>query len=128
MLKVVCALIKKNNKVLIARRKTGDEYVLGKWEFPGGKVDLNEIDEDAIKREIKEELEINVKAKSLIATTTHKYPSKVVELKLYECDYISGSIKLHDHTDYAWVSIDDLLSYDLAIADISLVKNIMNIE
>ena len=128
MLKVVCALIKKNNKVLIARRKTGDEYVLGKWEFPGGKVDLNEIDEDAIKREIKEELEIAVKAKSLIATTTHKYPSKVVELKLYECDYISGSIKLHDHTEYAWVSIDDLLFYDLAIADISLVKNIMNIE
>lgn len=128
MLKVVCALIKKNNKVLIARRKTGDEYVLGKWEFPGGKVDLNEIDEDAIKREIKEELEINVKARSLIATTTHKYPSKVVELKLYECDYISGSIKLHDHTEYAWVSIDDLLFYDLAIADISLVKNIMNIE
>lgn len=128
MLKVVCALIKKNNKVLIARRKTGDEYVLGKWEFPGGKVDLNEIDEDAIKREIKEELEIAVKARSLIATTTHKYPSKVVELKLYECDYISGEIKLHDHTEYAWVSIDDLLFYDLAIADISLVKNIMNIE
>ena len=128
MLKVVCALIKRNNKVLIARRKTGDEYVLGKWEFPGGKVDLNETDEDAIKREIEEELEITVKARSLIATTTHKYPSKVVELKLYECNYISGEIKLHDHVEYAWVSINDLLGFDLAIADVSLVKTIMNLE
>ena len=128
MLKVVCALIKRNNKVLIARRKTGDEYVLGKWEFPGGKVNKNETDEDAIKREIEEELEITVKARSLIATTTHKYPSKVVELKLYECNYISGEIKLHDHVEYAWVSINDLLGFDLAIADVSLVKTIMNLE
>ena len=128
MLKVVCALIKRNNKVLIARRKTGDEYVLGKWEFPGGKVNKNEKDEVAIEREIKEELEITVKAKSLIATTTHNYPSKKVELKMYECDYIKGNIKLHDHVEYAWVSINDLLGFDLALADISLAKSIINLK
>ena len=124
MIKVVAALIKKNNKVLIARRSTGDKNVLGKWEFPGGKVETGESEEKAIEREIKEEFEMDIKAKRFIINNICKYPEKTVDLRLYECEYISGDFKLHDHFEYAWVDIDKLLEYDLAKADIPLAKYI----
>lgn len=119
---VVAALIKKNNDVLIARRSTGDENVLGKWEFPGGKVEPNETEEHAIEREIKEEFELDIKANKYIANNVCEYPTKIVDLRLYECEYISGEFKLHDHSEYKWVNIKELLNYDLAPADIPLAK------
>lgn len=123
---VVAALIKKDNNVLIARRSTGDENVLGKWEFPGGKVEPNETEEHAIEREIKEEFELNIKANKYITNNVCEYPTKTVDLRLYECEYISGEFKLHDHSEYKWVNINELLNYDLAPADIPLAKYIAN--
>lgn len=123
---VVAALIKKNNNVLIARRSTGDENVLGKWEFPGGKVEPNETEEHAIEREIKEEFELDIKANKYITNNVCEYPTKTVDLRLYECEYISGEFKLHDHSEYKWVNINELLNYDLAPADIPLAKYIAN--
>lgn len=119
---VVAALIKKDNNVLIARRSTGDENVLGKWEFPGGKVEPNETEEHAIEREIKEEFELDIKANKYIANNVCEYPTKIVDLRLYECEYVSGEFKLHDHSEYKWVNINELLNYDLALADIPLAK------
>ncbi len=119
---VVAALIKKNNDVLIARRSTGDENVLGKWEFPGGKVEPNETEGHAIEREIKEEFELDIKAIKYITNNVCEYPTKTVDLRLYECEYISGEFKLHDHSEYKWVNINELLNYDLAPADIPLAK------
>ena len=66
MMTVVAALIKKDNKVLIAKRSTGDPNVLGKWEFPGGKVENNENEFETIEREIKEEFELVIEAKDFI--------------------------------------------------------------
>lgn len=123
---VVAALIKKNNNVLIARRSTGDENVLGKWEFPGGKVEPNETEGHAIEREIKEEFELDIKANKYITNNVCEYPTKTVDLRLYECEYISGEFKLHDHSEYKWVNINELLNYDLALADIPLAKYISN--
>lgn len=122
MIKVVAALIKKDGKVLIAKRSTGDLNVLGKWEFPGGKVESNESEESAIEREIKEEFEMDIKAKKFITNNICKYPNKIVDLRLYECEYISGDFKLHDHSEYDWLEVDKLLEYDLAFADIPLAK------
>ena len=123
---VVAALIKKDNNILIARRSTGDENVLGKWEFPGGKVEPNETEEHAIEREIKEEFELDIKANKYITNNVCEYPTKTVDLRLYECEYISGEFKLHDHSEYKWVNINKLLNYDLAPADIPLAKYIAN--
>lgn len=123
---VVAALIKKDNNVLIARRSTGDENVLGKWEFPGGKVESNETEGHAIEREIKEEFELDIKANKYITNNVCEYPTKTVDLRLYECEYISGEFKLHDHSEYKWVNINELLNYDLALADIPLAKYITN--
>ena len=122
MITVVAALIKKNNKYLIARRSTGDSNVMNKWEFPGGKVEVNEDEKHAIEREIKEEFELDVKAIKFVANNICEYPNKTIDLKLYECNYISGEFKLHDHNDYLFVSKDEILNYDLCPADIPLAK------
>lgn len=122
MIKVVAALIEKDNKVLIARRSTGDPNVLGKWEFPGGKVEQNEDELHAIEREIREEFELEIKAKKFLINNVCEYPSKTVDLRLYSCDYVKGEFKLHDHSEIAWVSKEALLKYDLAPANIQLAK------
>ena len=122
MIKVVAALIEKDGKVLIAKRLTGDTNVFGKWEFPGGKVELNEDEFDAIEREIFEEFELKIKANNFLINNICEYPNKTVDLRLYRCEYISGEFKLHDHSKIAWVDKNELLNYDLALADIPLAK------
>ena len=125
MIKVVAALIEKDGKVLIAKRLTGDTNVFGKWEFPGGKVELNEDEFDAIEREIFEEFELKIKAKEFLVNKICEYPNKMVDLRLYSCEYISGEFKLHDHSEIAWVDKNELLNYDLALADIPLAKYVI---
>ena len=124
MITVVSALIEKDNKYLIAKRTTGDPNLIGKWEFPGGKLEPNENEFEAIEREMKEEFELTVKAISYITHNIHKYPSKTIDLKLYRCAYIKGDFYLHDHSQYAFVSLKEILDYDLAPADIPLVKKL----
>lgn len=122
MVIVVAALIKKDNKILIARRSTGDESLLGKWEFPGGKVESGENEYQAIEREIKEEFELNIHARSFLTNNVFQYPTKTVDLRLYSCDYVSGNFKLHDHSEYKYIDRNELLNYDLAPADIPLAQ------
>ena len=128
MIKVVAALIENDNKVLLARRSTGDINVFGKWEFPGGKVESDETEEHAIEREIKEEFELVIKAKEFLINNVCKYPTKVVDLRLYKCDYVSGEFNLHDHSEYKWVDKEELLEYDLAPADIPLAEYVKKVK
>ena len=128
MIIVVASLIEKDNKVLIAKRLTGDPNVFGKWEFPGGKVEPEENEFKAIEREIKEEFELDIKANSLITNNVCEYPNKTVDLRLYSCDYVSGEFNLHDHSEYKWVDKKELLSYDLAPADIPLAEYIKEMK
>lgn len=124
MITVVAALIEKDNRVLIAKRLTGSAEVLGKWEFPGGKVEKNESEKEALKREIYEEFKVNVEVGDFIDNCIYKYSIRKIDLRLYKAKYISGDFKLIDHSEYKWVKKEDLLSYDLAPADIPLVKSI----
>lgn len=122
MIKVVAALIEKEGKVLIAKRNEGSNYTNGKWEFPGGKVELNENEFDAIQREIKEEFELEIEAKEFMVNNVHEYPHKTIDLRLYKCEYLSGDFKLNAHTAYEWVDKQNLLNYDLCEADIPLAQ------
>ena len=122
MITVVAALIEKDNKYLIAKRSTGDPNVLGKWEFPGGKLKDNESEMDAIEREIKEEFELDIKAKKFLINNVCEYPTKVVDLRLFECEYISGDFNLHDHSEYKFVDKLDIITFDLCPADIPLAE------
>lgn len=122
MITVVAAFIKKDNKFLIAQRATGDQNVLGKWEFPGGKVEPEENEMQAIEREIREEFNLEIKAIKFMINHVCKYPSKTIDLRLYECEYIKGKFNLHAHSKYRFVSKDEILNYDLCPADIPLAK------
>lgn len=126
MITVVAALIKKDNKYLIAKRSTGDKNVLGKWEFPGGKVKPNEDETNAIEREIKEEFNLQIKAKRFIINNIYKYPDKEIDLRLYDCEYISGEFCLYDHSEYKFVDKKEIPNYDLCPADIPLANYIIN--
>jgi mutator mutT protein len=128
VIKVVAALIENDDKVLLAKRSTGDINVLGKWEFPGGKVEKDENEFDAIEREIKEEFELTINAREFIVNNICEYPTKVVDLRLYRCDYVSGNFNLHDHSDYKWVDKEELLDYDLAPADIPLAEYVRKVK
>lgn len=122
MIKVVAALIEKDNKVLIARKSTGDSNLTGCWEFLGGKVEKDEDDFHAIEREILEEFELEVKALEFLNNNVCEYPTKTIDFKLYKCEYISGEFLLHDHSEYKWINREDILSYKLAPADIPLAE------
>lgn len=128
MIKVVAALIKKDNKYLIARRSTGSQDVMGKWEFPGGKVEPNETEENAIEREIKEEFEMDIKVKKFLTNNVCEYPSKIIDLRLYECEYLSGKFHLHDHSEYKFVKKEDIIKFDLCPADIPLAKYVKEMK
>ncbi len=85
---------------LIERRSTGSKELIGKWKFPGGKVEKNETEEHAIGREIKEEFEMEIKALIFLTNNICEYPSKTIDLRLYECKHIKGEFHLHDHSEY----------------------------
>ena len=122
MITVVAALIEKDGKYLIARRSTGSSDVLGKWEFPGGKVEKEEKEEHAIEREIKEEFEMNIKAIKFLVNNICEYPSKTIDLRLYKCKHLSGEFNLHDHSEYKFVNKEDIIKFDLCPADIPLAE------
>lgn len=121
ILDVVCALIMKDDKCLIARRAK-DDHLIGKWEFPGGRRVGLEDEKKTLDRTFKDILGINVNIKDYITHSICEYPGHIVDLKLYECDYISGDYKLSIHSEYKWVNIEELLDYDLADADVILSK------
>lgn len=127
MITVVAALIEKDGKYLIAKRSTGSPDVLGKWEFPGGKVEPDESEEHAIEREIKEEFEMDIKAVRFLTNNVCEYPTKTIDLRLYECKHIAGEFNLHDHYEYAFVNKEDIINYDLCPADIPLAEYVKNI-
>lgn len=121
ILDVVCALIMKDGKCLIARRNK-DDHLRGKWEFPGGRREGLEDEKKTLERAFSEVLGIKTKINDYITHSICEYPGHIVDLKLYECDYISGEFKLNIHSEYKWVNIEELLDYDLADADVILSK------
>ena len=121
---VGAAIIDKDNKVLCAQRGYGS--LKGKWEFPGGKIEAGENDTEAIKREIKEELNINVNVEQLIDENYHEYNDFNVNLKVYKCEYVSGTIKDTEHQSLKWVESRKLNELDWAEADQPIVDTYMD--
>ena len=121
ILDVVCGLIMKDGKCLIAKRAK-DDHVKGKWEFPGGRRQGLEDEKKTLERAFTELYDIKTNIKDYLTHSICEYPGHIVDLKLYECEYVSGDFKLTTHSEYKWVNIEDLLDYDLADADITLSK------
>ena len=126
MIIVTAAIIFNISKeVLITRRKKG-KHLAGNWEFPGGKVEHNESEEECLLREIKEELGIQIQITGPYLATEHSYERGTILLKSYLANYLGGEIKLVDHDDFKWVLPFQLKEFIMAPADIPIVKKLNN--
>ena len=124
MINVVAGVIRdENGKILITQRNLKKAQG-GLWEFPGGKIEPNETKENAIVREIKEELEIDIQVENYLAEKVFNYPEKDINLIALECKKVSGDIKLLEHEDYRWVTNKELDNFEFAPADIFIVEKL----
>ncbi|MBD1147976.1 (deoxy)nucleoside triphosphate pyrophosphohydrolase [Pelagibacterales bacterium SAG-MED31] len=121
MIDVVAAVIKKDNKYLIAQRNR-DKHFAFHWEFPGGKVDKNETFENALKREILEELSIDIKINNKIASEKYRDEKISVEIHYFLCETIDQEIVLSEHEDMKWELKKNLLNFTLVPGDSKIVK------
>lgn len=119
---VVAAVIMKDGKVFATQRGYG-EFKDG-WEFPGGKVEAGESPEEALRREIREELEVEVNVGDLIDTVEYDYPAFHLSMKCYACTIAGGSPHLLEHEAARWLSADQLDSVAWLPADITLIPKI----
>ena len=125
MIKVVCGIIYNGDKVFVCRRKEGKSLV-GFWEFPGGKIEEGESQQEALKRELSEELEMEVSIDSFLGSSRHDYGNFKIELLSYNCSLINYNGKLTDHDAYKWITPENLHTINLAPADIPLTAMIIN--
>ena len=119
---VVAAILIHNNLVFACQRGYG-EFKDG-WEFPGGKVEAGESPEEALRREIREELEVEVNVGDLIDTIEYDYPAFHLSMKCYACTIAGGSPHLLEHEAARWLSADQLDTVAWLPADITLIPKI----
>ena len=126
VIQVVAAVIFQNEKVLCVQRAEHEkEYVSLKWEFPGGKVEAGEQFEEALVREIREELSVDIEISKFFMTVEHTYPNFHLVMHVYRCDLTEGEVILNEHVDMKWLKVDELDQLDWAEADIPIVKRLM---
>ena len=121
-IRVSAAVIHRDGKIFATKRGYG-EYK-GKWEFPGGKREEGESGEEALYREIREELDSKVKIERLICTTDYDYPTFHLTMDVYLSTLSEGKLTLLEHEDAKWVSLDSIDDLDWLPADWSVIDEI----
>lgn len=119
---VVAAIIRKDGKVLATQRGYG-EFKDG-WEFPGGKIEPGETPEQSIVREIKEELDADIRVDSHLVDVSHDYDSFHLEMQCFVCELEHSGVTLLEHEAAAWLDFEGLYSVDWLSADIKVVDAI----
>ncbi len=119
---VVAALIRDGKRVFATARGYGNYK--GWWEFPGGKVEPGESPEDALVREIREELDSEISVDEYISTIEHDYPEFHLSMRCYWCSLISGDLVLKEAEDAKWLDVETIDSVKWLPADISLIDEI----
>lgn len=128
MINVVAAVITdKNDKILITQRNLKKSQG-GLWEFPGGKIEPNETRENAIVRELKEELNIDVKVDGYLDEKVFNYQEKDINLIALKCNIIGGNMILNEHEDAKWIERKDFNNYEFAPADMFIVEKLIKRE
>lgn len=127
MIRVVAAIIRNNqNEIFIAQRNQNKSQG-GLWEFPGGKIEPNETEKQAIIREIKEELDMDIIVIDKYTEIIYEYPNKTINLIALNCQMKNNHYTLLEHQDCAWTIQSNLNNYDFAPADKIIVSKLIKI-
>ena len=118
---VVAGVVVRDGRIMLCQRKPEVHNGL-KWEFPGGKLEDGESPEEALKRELREELSIDVRVGRVIDAVYHRYPDRDVLLMFYRCEILQGEPETVDCNAVAWARIEDVPKYDFAGADREFVR------
>lgn len=122
---VVCGVIyNTKNQILITQR--GDIKNYGKWEFPGGKVNFKESHSESIKREILEELSIEINVRDRLFENEVVIDDNIYNLIFLSCMYNSGEIVLKEHLKYEWIELNRLDEFDFLKGDIEFIRQLKN--
>jgi 8-oxo-dGTP diphosphatase len=120
---VVCAIICNENRILVCRRSL-EKTQGGLWEFPGGKIHHGEKPEQALQREIKEELGVSVAVGEFVTRSIHAYDHGSIELSAYRCTLTDGTLKPTEHEEIRWVTINDTTKLEWAPADVPILRSL----
>ena len=123
--RVVAAVIRDGDKIFATQRGYGD--FKGGWEFPGGKIEEGETPQEALVREIKEELETEIIVGELIDTIEYDYPTFHLSMDCFWVEIVSGDLVLKEHKAAKWLTKAELESVNWLPADITLINKIRNI-
>ena len=121
-IEVVAAIIIKNGQVFATQRGYGDWK--GWWEFPGGKIEMGESSEEALRREIREELDAEIRIESLLETVEWDYPAFHLTMHCFICTLLSESLHLNEHEASAWLTKENLHTVKWLPADEGLIAKI----
>jgi 8-oxo-dGTP diphosphatase len=127
MIDVTCAIILFDDKILVTQRSEQMKLPL-KWEFPGGKLEINESVDECIIREIKEEINIEVAITRKMSNSVFDYGDFKINLIPFVADYVSGKIILSEHRAYKLLEKTELLNLDWAEADIPILEEFLKLE
>ena len=127
MINVTCAIIYFDNKILVTQRSEKMKLPL-KWEFPGGKLEKDESEIECIKREIKEEINIDIEVLAKLSNSIFDYGAFKINLIPFISTYVTGEIILSEHKDYKLLDKTELLDLDWAEADLPIVKEFLKLE
>ncbi len=119
-IKVVAAIIQKENKILATKRGYGE--FINMWEFPGGKIESGETKKQALVREIKEELNIEINVDKFALDIEYQYPNFYLFMSCFMCSIKEGSIELLEHNDGKWITKEELNTLNWLPADIDAVN------
>lgn len=122
--KVTAAVIEKEGKILIARRRRGS-HLEGKWEFPGGKMEPGETPEECLRRELREEFGVEAEVGEFICSSPYDYGHIFIELLAYRVKRVEGGFSLNSHAEIRWVDKKELSAFDLAEADRPIVDALL---
>ena len=120
---VVAALIWRGERFFVCQRPANKARAL-LWEFPGGKVDPGESHEEALVRECREELAVDLKVGELYMAVSHPYPDLQVRLFLYHAQIVKGEPRLLEHADCAWITARELDDFDFCPADEEIIQKL----
>jgi 8-oxo-dGTP diphosphatase len=118
--RVTAALIQHDERILIAQRGRGKRFAC-QWEFPGGKVRHDESPEDCLRREIKEELNLEIRVDQYCCTVRHRYPDFDIELITFWCSIMAGELRLAEHEQVRWITLAEMGQYDFVEADLKVI-------